>query len=152
MPIHDETPLQQSAHAVLPAIYLIWAGLILGISFIATPVKFQSPQLTMPMALDVGKATFHLFNTIEWFIIIALIVLTAISSDIPKKWPITVLLFCIVALQTFWLLPVLEVRVNAVIAGGTPVPGQYHELYIVLEIFKLALTIAAAWFCSRPVK
>lgn len=152
MTLSNETKLQQAAHKLLPAIYLIWAGLILGVSFIATPVKFQAPHLTMPVALEVGKATFHLFNFIEWCVIIVVIILTAISSKTTKIWPMAIMLLSIVMLQTFWLLPVLDVRANEVIAGGTPDPGHYHWFYIVVEIFKLALTIMAAWICSQKDK
>lgn len=81
MTIFDETKLQQGTQKILPAIYLIWAGLIVGVSFIATPVKFQAPNLTMPVALEVGKATFHLFNVIEWSVIITAIILTNISAS-----------------------------------------------------------------------
>lgn len=152
MTLSNETKLQLTAHKILPAIYLIWAGLILGVSFIATPVKFEAPHLTMPVALEVGKATFHLFNLIEWCVIVAAMILTAISSKTSQNWPIAILLLSIVMLQTFWLLPVLDVRTDEVIAGGTPDPGHYHWFYIIAEIFKLVLTIMAAWFCSRKVR
>lgn len=152
MTLSKEAKLQQAAHKFLPAIYLIWAGLILGVSFIATPVKFQAPHLTMPVALEVGKATFHLFNMIEWGVIIAVVILTAISADAPKKWFIAILLLAVIVLQSFWLLPVLDIRADEVIAGGTPDPGYYHWLYIAVEILKLILTIIAAWFCARKDK
>tara|TARA_B100001750_G_C15237806_1_gene461375 strand:+ start:192 stop:665 length:474 start_codon:yes stop_codon:yes gene_type:complete len=152
MPLSDETKLQLAAHKILPAIYLIWAGLILGVSFIATPVKFEAPHLTMPVALEVGIATFHLFNLIEWCVIITAIILTAISSKTSQNWSMAIILLSIIMLQTFWLLPVLDVRADEVIAGGTPDPGHYHWFYIIAEIFKLVLTIMAAWFCSRKDK
>ena len=149
MTFADETKLQRIAHNILPAIYLIWAGLILGVSFIATPIKFQAPNLTMPVALEVGKVTFHLFNMIEWSVITAIIILTAMSSNFPKKWLMPVSLLGLISLQTFWLLPVLDVRTDEVIAGGIPAPGHYHWFYVAAEILKLSLTIMAAWFCSR---
>jgi|TARA_B100001146_G_C16154769_1_gene422846 hypothetical protein len=147
MTIFDETKLQQGTQKILPAIYLIWAGLIFGVSFIATPVKFQAPNLTMPVALEVGKATFHLFNVIEWSVIITAIILTAISAS--KKWFMPIILFALLAIQTFWLLPILDIRADEVIAGGAPYPEHYHLFYIVAEILKLTFTITAAWACSR---
>ena len=149
MTISDQTKLQQTAKYLLPAIYLIWAGVILGVSFIATPVKFQAPHLTMPVALEVGKATFHLFNRIEWCVIIAAIMLTALSSKTSQNWPVTIILLSIVMLQTFWLLLVLDVRADEVIAGGTPDPSHYHWFYIMTEVLKLLLAIIAAWLCFR---
>lgn len=152
MTFSDETKLQRTAHKILPATYLIWAGLILGVSFIATPVKFQAPHLTLPVALEVGKATFHLFNMVEWCIIIAVMILAAISANIQKKLFMAVLLLAVIALQSFWLLPVLDVRTDEVIAGGALSPDHYHWFYIGTEILKLALTIMAAWICSRREK
>jgi len=149
----DKQPrMQNVTKSLLSAIYFIWAGLILGVSFIATPVKFQAPNLTMPVALEVGKATFHLFNAIEWGVMIAIIVLTAISKNIPTKWFMALTLVALLALQSFWLLPALDIRTDEVIAGGTPSPGHYHWFYIAAEIVKLALTIIAAWVCTRPVR
>jgi hypothetical protein len=40
----------------LSVLFILWAGLILGVSFIATPVKFMAQHLTMPVALEIGKA------------------------------------------------------------------------------------------------
>ena len=39
-----------------------WLGILIGISFIATPVKFQAASLTRPVALDIGRATRRLCN------------------------------------------------------------------------------------------
>ncbi len=43
---------------VTSAILFIWAGLLLGVSFIATPAKFLAPSLPMAQALDVGDGPF----------------------------------------------------------------------------------------------
>ena len=43
----------------------VWLGLVLGVSFLATPVKFRAKSLTRPVALDVGRTTFHAFGKLE---------------------------------------------------------------------------------------
>ncbi len=126
-------------------LYLIWAGLILGVSFIATPVKFQAPNLTMPVALEVGKATFHLFNPIEWVIIIAIIILTGIAPNLSQKWDLIFLLLPLLLAQTFWLLPALDIRADAVIAGTPPNPNHLHWIYIIMELSKLLITLIVPW-------
>ncbi len=140
---------RQVSQTLLPAIYLIWAGLILGVSFIATPVKFQAPHLTMPVALEVGKATFHLFNKIEWAVMAMASVLTAFLPYTRRKWLALVPLVTILIAQSFWLLPILDGRADAVIAGALPEPGHHHWVYIVLDVIKILLTLVAAWFCSK---
>ena len=103
----------------------------------------------MPVALEVGKVTFHLFNMLEWGVIKGIIILTVMLSNPLKKWFMPVLLLGLIGLQTFWLLPALDIRADEVIAGGTPAPSHYHWLYIIAEILKLSLTLLGAWFCSR---
>src|SRR5690606_30735313 len=44
---------------------VLWTGLLLGVSFLATPVKFLAPSLSLPVALDVGRQTFMVFNWVE---------------------------------------------------------------------------------------
>ena len=39
-------------------IALVWAGVAIGGSLIATPAKFQAPSLSMTTALEVGRAQF----------------------------------------------------------------------------------------------
>lgn len=144
---------QHITRDLLPAVYCIWAGLILGVSFIATPVKFQATGLTMSVALEVGKVTFHLFNMIEWGIMALIISISAYAAYIRNepcrtgRWMTALFLLALLALQTFWLFPVLDIRADAVIAGGTPDPNHYHLFYILIEISKLATTLCAAWMC-----
>jgi hypothetical protein len=56
----------------------IWAGLLLGVSFVATPAKFLAPSLPMTQALDVGRWTFHVLAWTEWGFVVATAVLIAI--------------------------------------------------------------------------
>lgn len=143
---------QQVSQMLLPALYLTWAGLILGVSFIATPLKFQASHLTMPVALEVGKATFHFFNIVEWMMIAIATILTAALSNMHHKWLIFIGIGTVLIAQTFWLLPILDVRADAVIAGALLKPGNYHWIYIALEILKVLLVLVAAWFYSREIK
>ena len=54
----------------------VWLGLVLGVSFLATPIKFRAKSLTRPVALDVGRTTFHAFGKLEWLLSVALVVIT----------------------------------------------------------------------------
>ena len=43
-----------------------WFGMLLGVSFLATPAKFLAPSLTLGVALDIGRQTFAILNKVEW--------------------------------------------------------------------------------------
>jgi len=47
------------AAAMVRPLAWVWMGIVIGVSFLATPVKFTADSLTRPVALDVGRATFH---------------------------------------------------------------------------------------------
>ena len=36
------------------ALPFLWAGLVLGLSFIETPLKFTAPGITLPLGLGIG--------------------------------------------------------------------------------------------------
>lgn len=110
---------------------LLWIGLLIGVSFLATPAKFLATSLTLPAALDVGRHTFAIFNRVEWFLAAAFLVLTLLR---PRD--------LIVAL---WLLPLLDQRVGLIIAGEQPPPSSDHVIYITVEVLKLfVLGVVAA--------
>ena len=132
------------AGAALAFIAVLWLGLLLGVSFLATPVKFQAASLSLPVALDVGQVTFALLSKVEW----ALAALTA--GCLLWAWSgrraalIFVMLLAVVAVQGFWLLPVLDARLEAVIAGSPSSPSSHHVIYIIAEVAKAVLLLAMA--------
>lgn len=124
---------------VLPT---LWIGLLLGISFMATPIKFKAPSLTLPVALDVGRATFGLFSRVEQFLAVFLGAIYVVFDR--AIWPLilVVSLVGLVVLQAAWLLPSLNRRVGLVIAGETVPPSRTHVAYGAMEVLKLIMLVA----------
>ena len=122
----------------------VWAGIIIGVSLIATPVKFQAPSLTMPVGLEVGRYTFRLLAHVELCFLIAVL----IAAGVARPRPITLLVLGLIAiqmlLQRYWLLPVLDNRVSQILAGNAVSVSIHHRVYAVMEIAKSALLITAA--------
>lgn len=142
------------ARLYLPALLLFWAGLLFGVSFLATPVKFQAPSLSLAVGVDVGRYTFQWLNRLEWGAVLLLI---------PLLWKGTSSLWVraagagvalIVALETFWLLPVLDERSEIVIQGGEAPPSNLHKVYIAIDLAELILLIGAGfatlYLAARP--
>ena len=125
-------PATRSASIVLTIVALVWAGMVIGVSALATPVKFQAPSLSLPVALEVGHVTFRAFSRVEW-LLAALLVLSGAVAGLrrPLLWLPIGFVAAIVAAQAFWLLPVLDTRIAAVI-GGAPLPASSDHLYYVI--------------------
>ena len=119
----------------------LWAGLVLGVSFVATPVKFLAPSLSLADALAVGRVTFAALQWIECAAVVALAVL--IWTTTPRRRAL-VLLAAIVAIlvcQYAWMLPILDARVQAIIDGQHLPPSFLHWIYTVLELVKVPLLV-----------
>lgn len=125
---------------------LLWLGMLIGVSFIATPVKFVVHDLTLPLALQIGQATFALFARVEWGF--ALVLMTAGMANWRTR-PLTLALCAfigaLVAIQAVWLLPALDARVAVIVAGGAPPPSPHHLAYASVEAAKAIVlaTLAA---------
>jgi len=131
------------AALLLPVVALLWAGMLLGISFLEAWVKFQAPSLSLEEGLDVGRHVFGAFNLVE---IAAAVLLAALAYAARASRRVLVALgvaVAVVAVQSAWLLPVLDERVELILAGGDPPDAPYHVLYIGLEGVKLLALLVA---------
>lgn len=118
----------------------LWGGCVLGVSFIATPVKFMAQLSTKAALLEIGKLTFLALNKVEWGI---LVVLAALSVGAKKRHYIYGIggAALILLVQTFYLLPVLLGRIEDVRHGVALAPSWLHPAYVFLEAAKVFLLI-----------
>ena len=129
--------------AATVVVALLWTGLLLGVSFLATPVKFMAPSLTLPVALDVGRQTFMVFNWLELLLSALLVPLVLMSRRRALVLP-ALAAAALVLMQSLWLLPVLDARVEIILQGGTPPASSLHSWYIAAEGLKLVLLVVLA--------
>lgn len=130
----------------------VWCGLVLGVSFLATPIKFRAKSLTRPVALDVGRTTFHAFGKLEWVLSVVLVIVTVQNRGAlePVDWFLIGLVLVIVFGQTLWLIPRLDVRVQAIIDGEELPRSHLHSVYAGAEFAKaVALLLLGAWTASH---
>lgn len=123
---------------------VLWLGLLVGVSFLATPVKFFAPSLQLPVALDVGRHTFAVFNKVEWIPAVAIMLLLVGARTRLCVVATSVIVLVLIA-ETIWLLPALDQRIGLIIAGHQPPASSLHVFYIAIEIVKLiALLVLSA--------
>jgi hypothetical protein len=131
------------------AVTTVWIGLLLGVSFLATPAKFMAPSLSLPVALDVGRHTFAIFSRVEWVLTI-LLAATVLLGARSRWFILAAAAICgLVIAETVGLLPILDRRVGQIIAGEALHPSRLHDLYIWLEVIKLALLAVLAIGTAR---
>ncbi|MEM1295909.1 MAG: hypothetical protein AAGH89_11130 [Verrucomicrobiota bacterium] len=146
-------------------IALIWAGLVIGGSILAAPAKFQVEELSLPIALQVGRVQF-LWVTYGELVCLATIVAWMIVScrrfgGFPKGAAVIgmAIATAIFAIQHLAMMPPLQARSEQVISGETVDSSYLHTLYIIAEVVKvmivtasgfLPITVASGQTARRP--
>jgi len=133
------------------ALTLFWIGLLVGVSFLATPAKFLAPSLSLPVALDVGRYTFGLLSKLEWLLTGALLTLLLFQPRSGVAITSGVVLALLVVLEAAWLLPVLDQRVELILAGQQPPASKFHDIFIGIEIVKLLALGVIAFAMGRQL-
>jgi hypothetical protein len=135
-------PLMEIVCLLMPS---LWAGLLVGVSFIAMPAMFRAPSLTLPVALDVGRTTFARWNAIEW-LLLGMMALTMVFTR-PGVFAVASagVLDILFLIQSMILLPALNNRAATIIAGKKPPLASDRLLYITIDVLKLCILAAVVW-------
>ena len=113
-----------------------WMGMVIAISFMEAPLKFQAPGITVELGLGIGRLVFFTLNKME--LVLALILgFTIIGTGKKSSVRIYSFISFLLTIQTLWLLPVLDERAVLLLSGTTPEPAPYHTVYIVMEGLKI---------------
>ncbi len=124
---------------------LLYAGVLIGVVFIATPAKFLAPTVPIGQLLDVGRQTFIVFGWVELAFGLLLLA-SAVKAD--RAALVLVIGVCAISLGEHLVLrPILDIRVGEIIDGADPTPSNVHHVYVALEVLKLALLIAICVGC-----
>jgi hypothetical protein len=119
-----------------------WVGMTIGVSMLATPVKFMADTLTRPVAFDVGRVTFLAFNKAELAALVVLLIVVRLSGRSREFWAACSALALIVVAQGAWLIPELGARADIILAGAEPPPSYAHTIYVAFEVLKIGLLFA----------
>jgi hypothetical protein len=136
----------------LTALLLLWAGVVIGVSFLAAPAKFAAPSLTLPVAMEVGRQEFFVLNLVEAGFAVLTLALAFLARPARAIWLGLGLAVVIVALQGLWLLPLLDARAELIMEGQTPPAAPWHMVYIVLEVTKLLALLGAGWLALARLR
>lgn len=135
--------MRHGARIFLVVFLAVWAGIVIGVSLISTPVKFQAPLLTMAAGLDVGRYTFRLLSEIELGLAAAAIAAAFLAKPQRLVVGALALVTAAVLIQHYWLLPALDARVTRILAGEPVRASSYHTVFAAIEVLKSLLLIAA---------
>ena len=137
------------SRAALVAVALLWAGMVLGVAFVAVPAQFAAEGLSRPLGIDVTRQVFASFGRIEVGLAVLTLLLALVLRPGRLLWSLLGLLWLTVALQSLWLLPVLDARADLLLRGQEPPPGPWHGLFVASESLRLGALLGTAWAARR---
>ncbi len=139
-------------HQLAAGIGLIWLGMILGVSFVATPLKFQAPSVSLETGLDIGRLVFGVFNKIEIALALLMLLLVIISKQKDGFVIALGIAWLALAVQSIWLLPNLVARIEIIMQGQQPQASGLHSIYVGLEVLKVLALAVYGYRHFLPVK
>lgn len=122
---------------LLVAALFLWAGLVVGISFLEAPLKFTAPHITTVLGVGIGRIVFAALNKLELTVCAVALLSAAFLRTPARVWWGLGVLSLVLLVQTVGLLPALDARALALQAGWEVAPTLLHPSYIGLEITKL---------------
>ncbi len=117
----------------------IWTGLVLGISFIEAPLKFQAPGITIPLGLGIGQLVFGFSNKVQLVFLSLLLGFTYFrfgTLTTSSRFYIGTITGILI-IQSLILLPLLDARATQIIAGNTIPDSPLHIYFVILEVIKI---------------
>lgn len=133
--------------ATIAGVCLTWLGMVLAISFLAAPLKFRAPEVTVRIGLGIGRIVFRVLNAVE--AVLAVVVVVAgvsggLTGDVPSSVLVAVAVVVVVlAVQLAGIRPVLNRRSDRVLAGATVPRSRMHVVYVVAEVVKVAALLTS---------
>lgn len=115
------------------AIAFFWCGSVVAISFLEAWLKFKAPGVTIEIGLGIGRLVFKALNRMEWVLAAACIALQAKGSI--QGWLLVAM--ATLAIETIWLLPALDKRAVAYIAGKPAGRSTVHLAFVAAELTKV---------------
>lgn len=118
------------------------------LSFVATPVKFLAQEVPIAHLLAVGQVTFRASLAVECCLLLGLLLTTSARS----RW-LAYGAAMALAFQWLALMPPLDERTLARIAGNVLAPSSLHHWWILLDVARLgiyAIIMRKAWRMLFP--
>ena len=135
--------------AAATAATFVWLGMVLAISFLETPLKFQAPGVDLRTGLAIGRLVFGALNTAE--IVLAAAVLTCLFTTAPASAMSGAIAgTAILLIQVLAVRPHLTTRSNRILVGANAPRSNGHHVYIALEAGKVIALLTTGTLLLSP--
>lgn len=122
------------------------AATLFALSFVATPVKFLAENVALHDLLSIGRVTFRASLAVEVCFLLPLLFLARGNL----RW-LPFIIAVLLTAQWLMLMPLLDARTQAAIAGDILPPSSLHTWWIAADVARLALYLAIVAYFYRLI-
>lgn len=137
------------------AVPVLWIGMIVAISFLEAPLKFQAEGITIPLGLGIGRLVFAALNIVEAVMLAMLTIVTfwprvaRVARDRMWWWLALALVF---VFKVAVVRPPLNARTDLVLTGADPGQSIWHYVYIACDVVQVVLLLVIALQAGSAVR
>ncbi len=132
------------ARHVLWFVPMLWAGMVLAISFLEAPLKFRAPGITTVLGLGIGRLVFAALERVQLVFAALLLVAAAVLGPGAAVLAWLGAAVALLAVQVLVIRPPLSRRSDRVLAGEELPRSHGHYWYIAAEVAKLVALFGLA--------
>ena len=131
----------KNTYPILLLIIGLWIGFVGAISFMEAWLKFRAEGVTLPIGLAIGSLVFNALNKVEIVlsILVGLLIIGRQSAIAKQHRMVLLIPIVVVIIQSLWLLPALDERVQILVSGGQLTGSSLHLIYVLLEVLKIVI-------------
>ena len=130
--------------AVFAGVAFTWLGMVLGISFLETPLKFRAPDVTLRIGLGIGRIVFRALNWVEMALAVVLTVAVVAADEVPASVLVPgVVVLAVLVVQLAVIRPGLNRRSDRILAGEDAPRSRAHLGYVATEVAKVAALVVS---------
>ncbi len=119
----------------------IWIGMVCGISFLESWLKFQAPGMTIDLGVGIGRLVFDMLNKVEIFLAVLILIAWWRSKQGWKKetgYLFFGVVLAVLLVQTVIMLPIMDSRAEMRLERITLPRSYMHFYYVGGEFIKVA--------------
>lgn len=123
---------------------MLWAGMVLAISFLEAPLKFRAPGVTTVLGLGIGRLVFAALERVQLGLAALLLIAAAVLGPGAAVLAWLGAAVALLAVQVLVIRPPLRRRSDRVLAGEELPRSHAHYWYIAAEVTKLVALFGLA--------
>ncbi len=125
-------------HPVALVAVFTWLGLVVGIAFITSWLKYRAFGVTLPVGASIDMKLLPALIRVEWVLAIAVLVDIFLGRSSIPMFALMAVPLLLLAFQTFWLQPAMDEQALLIFHGQGTTDSRLGTTNIIVEAVKVS--------------